>query len=132
MEVVVVVTALAIRIGGDGGSGGGGLYGNFAGGSGNTPSTSPSQGFAGGGTGNRGADVYGAGGGGGAGRSLVKRTDGDSTRGGAGGIGVANDITGSICSIRWRRWRWFWALAPAQGGTGFSRRWCWWPCCRRN
>jgi len=72
-----------------GGSGGGGTNGTSAG-SGNSPSTTPAQGFAGG-TG--GASInYGGGGGGGA--SEVGN-NGTNTVGGDGGDGNSNSITGS-------------------------------------
>jgi len=73
----------------DGGSGGGGCITKTSG-SGNTPSTTPSQGFAGG-TG-LGGPNYGSGGGGGA--SEVGN-NGTTTVGGDGGDGNSNSITGS-------------------------------------
>ena len=80
-----------VRAGSSGGSGGGGNGGyNTVGGSGNTPSTSPSQG-------NNGGTSYGSGpnlGGGGGGASAVGGTASSSVAG-AGGAGTANSITGS-------------------------------------
>jgi hypothetical protein len=77
-------------VGKNGGSGGGG--GNDrAGGSGNTPSTSPSQGNNGG-LGLQVGPAYGGGGGGGAGAVGV---NGTSSSGGNGGAGTASSITGS-------------------------------------
>ena len=77
-------------VGKNGGSGGGG--GNDrAGGSGNTPSTSPSQGNNGG-NGLQVGPAYGAGGGGGAGAVGV---NGSGSAGGTGGAGTASSITGS-------------------------------------
>ena len=74
----------------NGGSGGGGTATQL-GGTGNTPSTSPSQGNTGG-SGNDLAPNYGGGGGGGA--SAVG-TNGTTTAGGNGGNGTASSITGS-------------------------------------
>lgn len=77
-------------VGRNGGSGGGG--GNdIAGGSGNTPSTTPSQGNDGG-DGLQSAPAYGGGGGGGA--SAVGQ-NGSGSKGGDGGDGTASSITGS-------------------------------------
>ena len=67
----------------DGGSGSGGGYNANPGGSGNTPSTTPSQG-------NDGGDGTAAGGGGGGHTSAG--TNGSGNNGGAGGAGTANDI----------------------------------------
>jgi hypothetical protein len=75
----------------NGGSGGGSTYFVGVGGSGNTPSTSPSQGNNGGSANNT-APNYGTGGGGGASAS---GTGGSNTVGGAGGNGTASSITGS-------------------------------------
>jgi hypothetical protein len=77
--------------GGAGGSGGGSGYNTATGGSGNTPSTSPSQGNNGGGQ-NSVAPNYGSAGGGGAG---AVGSGGDNNNGGAGGNGTASSITGS-------------------------------------
>jgi hypothetical protein len=77
--------------GGSGGSGGGASDSSGIVGSGNTPSTSPSQGNNGG-TGTGSAPNYGTGGGGGAGAVGVNATP---TVGGNGGVGVASSITGS-------------------------------------
>jgi len=86
--------------GGDGGSAG--LTGGSAGGSGrnnatttagNTPSTSPSQGNAGGGGAISSTAPVAAGGGGGAG--AVGQTAPSTSQGGAGGTGTASSITGS-------------------------------------
>ena len=75
-----------------GGSGGGSYYSTGSGGAGNTPSTSPVQGYDGGdGAGDVGP-AYGAGGGGGA--SEVGYV-GTSAKGGDGGDGVASSISGS-------------------------------------
>jgi hypothetical protein len=76
-----------------GGSGGGGARegGNMPGGSGNTPSTSPSQGNNGG-SGAESAPYYGSGGGGGAGAVGANAT---GSAGGNGGNGTASSITGS-------------------------------------
>jgi len=97
--------ATALGAGGDGGAGGGsgGITnpGVLAGGSGNTPSTTPSQG-ANGGSGKDGE----CGGGGGGGASGVDGTAGSSA-GGQGGSGTANSITGS-------------AVTYAGGGGGGS------------
>ena len=79
--------------GADGGSGGGGRFGYIAGGSGNTPSVSPSQGNDGGSGGN--STTYLGGGGGGAGAvggNGAEATDGAA---GAGGNGLESSITGS-------------------------------------
>ena len=83
----------AINAAKDGGSGGGtGKDGGAAGGLGNTPSTSPSQGYNGGSGRNGGGN--GAGGGGGAG--AVGQQAGTSEQGGYGGAGASNDYrTGS-------------------------------------
>jgi hypothetical protein len=78
------------RAGGNGGSGGGGFNGGSIG-TGNTPSTSPSQG-SNGGSGSGSAPNYGAGGGGGA--SAVG-ANGTSTAGGNGGAGTANSYSGA-------------------------------------
>jgi hypothetical protein len=72
----------------DGGSGGGGGLHPSTGGSGNTPSTSPAQGFDGG------DSVSGGSGGGGGGASEVGAVSGAAS-GGDGGDGTANEITGS-------------------------------------
>ena len=82
--------------GNDGGSGGGG--GSFStttttGGAGNTPSTSPVQGYAGGTNGNFTSSPYPTGGGGGA--SEVGANGVNSTTSGAGGDGIQNDISGT-------------------------------------
>jgi hypothetical protein len=78
--------------GSNGGSGGGGTNG-LVGGSGNTPSTSPSQGNNGGdGTAGGGGPYFGAAGGGGAG---AVGGNSSTTVGGNGGNGTANSITGS-------------------------------------
>jgi hypothetical protein len=69
-----------------GGSGGGGAY-NVAGAAGNTPSTSPAQGFAGGAGSTSGPNTRGGGGG----ASEAGNTDGQ----GYGGDGTASSITGS-------------------------------------
>jgi hypothetical protein len=78
------------RAGKNGGSGGGGGYrdfdGGLSGGLGNTPSTTPAQGFNGGSGGND--FPFGAGGGGGSGAV------GGSGHGGSGGTGKVNTITG--------------------------------------
>ena len=74
-----------------GGSGGGAFYGANTPGSGNTPSTSPSQGNSGG-TGSGSSPNYGSGGGGGAGAS---GGNGTSTTGGNGGNGTSSSITGT-------------------------------------
>ena len=76
--------------GGSGGSGGGGNYNSGSGGSGNAPSTTPSQGYAGG-TGGTGNPDYAGGGGGGAG--AVGSNAPGSGNGGNGGIGITNAIT---------------------------------------
>ena len=78
-----------------GGSGGGGYYDNSPGeigGEGNTPATSPSQGYDGGDGSGGGAPAFGSGGGGG---SSSVGTQGSSTSGGCGGEGTSNSITGS-------------------------------------
>jgi hypothetical protein len=80
-------------VGGAGGSGGGG-GGAESGGSGNTPVTSPVQGY-GGGTGYASAPNYGGGGGGGASAVGTNSTGGTSSGGGVGGAGLANSITGA-------------------------------------
>ena len=79
------------QAGGNGGSGGGGGNGGGAG-SGNTPSTSPSQGNDGGSATGGNAPAYGAGGGGGAGATGGAGT---TSKGGDGGDGAASSITGS-------------------------------------
>jgi hypothetical protein len=73
-----------------GGSGGGSGFASIAGASGNTPSTSPSQGNNGGASS---STVYNAGGGGGAG--AVGSDGNGSSTGGQGGNGTASSITGS-------------------------------------
>lgn len=82
----------AAQIGKDGGSGGGsGAYATNAGGSGNTPSTTPSQG-------NNGGHMVGSpynGGAGGGGANAVGQNVTTNTMGGSGGDGTANSITGS-------------------------------------
>jgi len=75
----------------DGGSGGGGGSAPNAGGSGNTPSTSPVQGYDGG-DGHYGSPGYGGGGGGGASEA---GEDGSSVGGEDGGDGIASSISGS-------------------------------------
>ena len=90
---------VAANSGGSGGGGGGGNPGNLlAGGSGNTPPTSPSQGNNGGiGSPSLGADHQGGGGGGAGGVGTNARiipVNGISA-GGNGGAGSANSITGS-------------------------------------
>jgi hypothetical protein len=79
----------------NGGSGGGGAGGNVlaAGGTGNTPSTSPSQGNNGGYGQNPAGAGAGAGGGGGAG--AVGSNTPSAGNGGNGGAGTASSITGS-------------------------------------
>ena len=80
--------------GANGGSGGGGgdwAGGAYAGGSGNTPSVSPSQGADGGGVASSGVDA-GAGGGGGGGPSGVIGGTGSSAGGGNGGNGTTTTI----------------------------------------
>jgi hypothetical protein len=78
--------------GGNGGSGGGAYQLDFAAGSGNTPSTSPSQGNNGG----AGSSGHGSGGGGGAGG--VGGTGSTGGNGGDGGAGLSSSITGaSVC-----------------------------------
>ena len=74
--------------GGDGGSGGGGTDYAGSGGAGNTPSTSPSQGFGGGNS------HYNIGAGGG-GASTVGQSVGGGAIGGYGGAGTASSITGT-------------------------------------
>jgi hypothetical protein len=85
--------SVALATGANGGSGGGGSRngGDRLGGSGNTPSTSPSQGNNGG-LGKEAAPNYGSGGGGGAG---AVGADATNTTGGNGGNGTASSITGS-------------------------------------
>ena len=73
----------------DGGSGGGGAWNTLTGGLGNTPSTTPSQGYDGGD--GSGSSYYCAGGGGGAGGAGA---DAVTTVAGAGGVGLSNSITG--------------------------------------
>jgi hypothetical protein len=80
--------AASPQVGKDGGSGGGGGGNGFAGGLGNTPSTSPSQG-------NDGGTTTGGGGGGGGGASAVGGASTGSGTAGAGGNGTASSITGS-------------------------------------
>ena len=80
----------------DGGSGGGGCNvggGQKLGGAGNTPSTSPVQGYKGG----DGSSGYGTGAGSGGGGAGAAGTDGtgSGSTGTNGGIGIANSITGS-------------------------------------
>jgi hypothetical protein len=84
---------VSLGTGANGGSGGGGsrYAGNQPGGSGNTPSTSPSQGNNGG-SGSEPGPNYGSGGGGGAG---AVGGNGSGTTGGNGGNGTASSITGS-------------------------------------
>ena len=77
--------------GGDGGSGGGGAFNGGSAGAGNTPSTSPVQGYAGG-AGLAGTSPTLAGGGGGA--SAVGSA-GAGTAGGNGGAGGTSSITGA-------------------------------------
>ena len=74
-----------------GGSGGGGSSSNTTGASGNTPSTSPSQGNSGG-NGFQSGNVYAGGGGGGSGAT---GGTGSTDLGGSGGNGTASSITGS-------------------------------------
>ena len=85
-----------------GGSGGGGAgfqwNADRLGGAGDTPATTPSQGFAGGqGAGNTPGSERGGGGGGGAGAVGADGTNnsGSSANGGAGGAGTSSSITGS-------------------------------------
>ena len=86
-------TSHAGTSGGDGGSGGagGGGGGTIPGGSGNTPSTSPSQGN------NGGSGLYTTGrtGGGGGGANAVGANGNGATTCGNGGAGTASSITGS-------------------------------------
>ena len=92
-------TAANGTAGGSGGGGGGWSYNtNHTGGAGNTPSTSPVQGYVGGqGAANNPTNERGGGGGGGS--SAVgapgETNGGSSGNGGAGGAGTANSITGS-------------------------------------
>ena len=72
-----------------GGSGGGGGGTGASGGAGNTPSTSPVQGYAGGNGG--GVNCRGGGGGGAGAEGGISSTG----RGGTGGVGVSNSITGA-------------------------------------
>ena len=86
--------------GNDGGSGGGAYFGdndNNKQGSGNTPSTSPAQGFDGGNGGKSTVSSWAAGGGGGAGAAGGNAEDSQSSPndGGGGGIGKASSITGN-------------------------------------
>jgi hypothetical protein len=72
-----------------GGSGGGAsFYGPATGGAGNTPPTTPAQGFAGG-DGGPGSSAYGSGGGGGA---TAVGSDGTAPSGGDGGAGATSSI----------------------------------------
>ena len=94
-----------------GGSGGGGPWdgtqaSHHVGGSGNTPSTSPSQGNNGG-SGSTSHPYYSGGGGGGAG---AVGSNGSGGTGGAGGAGAANAITGS-------------SVTYAGGGGGNGMAW---------
>lgn len=100
-----------LHIGANGGSGGGGGWGtgasypSAAGGSGNTPSTSPSQGNNGGSSLHPGSGVSG-GGGGGAGAAGANAT----SNGGNGGNGAASSISGSSVTY-----------AGGGGGSGDNR-----------
>ena len=90
-------TITSVGIGVAGGSGGGGSADGLtnvgtAGGAGNTPSTSPAQGFAGGQGLTDNASYSAAGGGGG---SSAVGAGGVNGQSGAGGAGTANSITGS-------------------------------------
>jgi hypothetical protein len=92
-------TAADGTAGGSGGGGGGWSYNtNHAGGVGNTPSTSPVQGYTGGqGAANNPPNERGGGGGGGSSAVGANATTngGSSGNGGNGGDGTANSITGS-------------------------------------
>ena len=79
------------NVGRNGGSGGGGAHPNTAGGNGNTPPVSPSQGNNGG---NGGVSTGGGGGGAGAGGQNGINNP-NNPGGGSGGNGTANSITGS-------------------------------------
>ena len=98
------------HVGGAGGSGGGGGTDNVAGGAGNTPSTTPAQGFAGGSSTQHNT---GGGGGGGGGSSAVGANGGNSsTAGGDGGAGTLNNLDGN---------GWYWA---GGGGGGAIQASC--------
>jgi hypothetical protein len=85
--------------GGPGGSGGGGGLGsfnpNFAGGAGNTPTTTPSQGNNGGASIGNGSNIFSGGGGGGAGAVGQTINVSTSVRTANGGIGVISDYSGT-------------------------------------
>jgi len=83
-------TSNSKETGADGGSGGGAGHRSTSPGSGNVPSTSPSQGNDGG---DGSSQSYNMGGGGGAG--AVGNDGYNNASGGEGGIGVANNITGA-------------------------------------
>jgi len=80
-------------VGGPGGSGGGGAGGGFcrAGGTGNTPPTSPAQGFNGGTSPSPGSDTQGGGGGG----ASAVGTNASPGTSGSGGNGVSTEISGA-------------------------------------
>ena len=87
-------SAVSIRDGNDGGSGGGGGSQNpSVGGSGDTPDTTPDQGYDGGGGNGSGGNTSGAGGGGAS--EVGEDNDSPSGEGGDGGDGTANSITGA-------------------------------------
>ena len=96
--------------GGSGGGGSGLSTGNL-GGDGNTPSTSPSQGNAGG-------TSFSLGGGGGGGATAVG-TNGTSQQGGTGGNGTSSSITGSAVTRAGGGGGGGWTSGtPAAGGSG--------------
>jgi len=98
------------KVGNAGGSGGGGAGaagGPRAGGAGNTPSTTPAQGFAGGNGASTGPCNGSGGGGGGATAVGANAPPGAYTSAGAGGAGATSSITGS-------------PVARAGGGGGMA------------
>ena len=92
-----------------GGSGGGGGNGDRPGGAGNTPSTSPVQGYAGGSGAPHVGSVSSGGAGGGGGAGGVGESMSSTNNGGDGGIGLSSSIDGAATS-----------RGGGAGGSGFG------------
>jgi len=91
----------------NGGSGAGGSHADITGGLGNTPATTPAQGYNGGNGATDGSSYFHGGGGGGAGGA---GSNGSSSSSGAGGPGIQSSITGSAV--------WYAAGGGGAGRTG--------------
>lgn len=106
--------------GSSGGSGGGGGFTDFAGGTGNIPSTSPPQGASGGAGGSGSAPDYNGGGGGGGGASGQTGGAGspNSSVAGNGGNGTSSPITGTPVTYAGGGGGAVWTSSGGTGGTG--------------